>query len=65
MSKLRTALEEFEDKFHPLHLKCRLVEMGLEDADAIELAKTHEVMYNQIIEYVKFRQDISYKGGGK
>jgi len=52
--KLKTPLEEFEDKYHPVHLYCRLRDLGIEDDLAYRTADIFDRhFYKRIIKYVR------------
>ena len=43
--KLKTPLEEFEHKYAPMNVYCRLRELDLSKRDAIDMARYYEAMF--------------------
>ena len=56
---LRTPLEEFEDKYHPVHFYCRLCEMDIREEIAYEIANLFkEYFYDKIVKYVQLKRNL-------
>jgi len=54
MNRLRTPLNEFQDKYHPINLYCRLQELGTTEDDSWKIGEAYQrAFYQPILKYVK------------
>jgi len=58
MNRLRTPLNEFQDKYHPINLYCRLQELGISEDDSWKIGEAYQrVFYQPILKFVKQKSE--------